>query len=155
MRPEAGPGGAQAAGAGIRPSAFVMIDALLLTGFDADHDARIDEDELTQGITREFSRADENGDGSIAPLEFGAWSRAALAGGQGAPFRLDFDRNVDGAVTREEFHAELTARAREYDRDHDGVLSRSEFVREAPRASEMPGPMGKMKMKGRGRPPPR
>ena len=69
MRPEAGPGGAQAAGAGIRPSAFVMIDALLLTGFDADHDARIDEDELTQGITREFSRADENGDGSIAPLD--------------------------------------------------------------------------------------
>jgi hypothetical protein len=148
-RPEQSqPGGEPAAVA--RQGAVASVDALLFAGFDDDHDARIDEAELVAGIAREFAQADANGDGSIAPIEFGAWSRLALAGGQGAPYRLDFDRNVDGAVTQEEFHAELTARAREYDRDHDGVLMRAEFVREAPRAGEMRAPI--VKMKGRGRP---
>jgi hypothetical protein len=121
--------------------AVASVDALLFVGFDDNHDARIDAAELTAGIAREFTRADGNGDGSVAPLEFGAWSRLALADGRGAPYRLDFDRNVDGVITQQEFHAELEARAREYDKDHDGVLLRAEFVRDAPRLMQMRGPM--------------
>jgi hypothetical protein len=52
-----------------------------------------------------------------------------LGGGQMGPYRLDFDRNVDNVITREEFAAEIHGRVRDYDTNEDGALTRSEFVR--------------------------
>jgi hypothetical protein len=45
------------------------------------------------------------------------------------PYRLDFDRNVDNSITREEFESEIRARVRDYDENGDGVLTRGEFTR--------------------------
>jgi hypothetical protein len=81
------------------------------------------------GYAREFARADANNDGSWQPIEFSNWSILVLGGSQIGPYRLDFDRNVDNVITREEFDTEMRARFSQYDEDESGSLSRSEFVR--------------------------
>jgi Ca2+-binding EF-hand superfamily protein len=45
------------------------------------------------------------------------------------PYRLDFDRNVDNTITREEFETEIRARFSDYDENSDGAVTRSEMVR--------------------------
>lgn len=109
--------------------ALMSADALMFVGFDADHDLSVTTAEIDAGVGREFTRADSNGDGSLAPIEFQNWSNSVLGGTQLGPYRLDFDRNVDNVITREEFETEIRARVRDYDADENGVLSRAEFVR--------------------------
>lgn len=109
--------------------ALMSADVMVFVSFDANTDLSITEDELAAGLTREFTRADASGDGQLQPIEFQNWANIALGGGHIGPFRLDFDRNVDNVITREEFDAEFRARMREYDTDESGSLSRPEFVR--------------------------
>lgn len=109
--------------------ALLSADALMFVGFDADGDLSTSGAEVAAGLTREFARADASGDGSLQPIEFQHWSAQALGGAQIGPYRLDFDRNVDNLITREEFESEIRARARDYDGNEDGALTRAEFVR--------------------------
>lgn len=109
--------------------ALLSADALMFTSFDTDGDLSVTSAESEAGIAREFARADANGDGSLTPIEFGNWSNTVLGGSQIGPYRLDFDRNVDNTITREEFETELRARFATYDSDENGALSRTEFVR--------------------------
>ncbi len=109
--------------------ALLSADALLFVGFDSDGDLSTNTAEVDSGIEREFARADVNRDGTLQPLEFQNWSNLALGGGQIGPYRLDFDRNVDNAITREEFGVEIRARVRDYDSDENGALTRVDFVR--------------------------
>jgi crotonobetainyl-CoA:carnitine CoA-transferase CaiB-like acyl-CoA transferase len=122
-----GGSGSRADNAPIR--ALLSADALMLVSFDADGDLNVTRAEAEAGMAREFTRADANGDGSLSPIEFQNWSNLVLGGSQIGPFRLDFDRNVDNIITREEFEAELRARVASYDADENGAVSRSEFVR--------------------------
>jgi hypothetical protein len=109
--------------------ALLSADALLFVSFDANGDLSADAAEIEAGLAREFTRADSSRDGALQPIEFQNWSNAALGGSQLGPYRLDFDRNVDNVITREEFDAEARARVRDYDSNEDGALVRSEFVR--------------------------
>jgi len=109
--------------------ALMSADVMVFVSFDANGDLSVTQDELAAGLTREFARADSNGDGQLQPIEFQNWANVALGGGQIGPFRLDFDRNVDNVITREEFDAEFQARFRDYDSDESGAISRPEFVR--------------------------
>ena len=109
--------------------ALLSADAMLFVGFDTDHDMSTTAAEVQAGVEREFARADANHDGSLQPIEFQNWSNIVLGGSQLGPYRLDFDRNVDNAITREEFDHEIQARVRDYDADENGALARSEFVR--------------------------
>jgi hypothetical protein len=102
---------------------------MLFIGFDTNGDLSSSSEEVDAGLDREFARADANHDGSLQPIEFQNWSNLVLGGGQLGPYRLDFDRNVDNVITREEFNAEINARKRDYDADENGALARSEFVR--------------------------
>lgn len=102
---------------------------LLLASFDSDDDMQISRAELNVGIDRAFARADQNSDGDIAPLEFEAFSKAALDGGKSPPFRLDFDRDVDGRISLAEFRAELTAIASGLDADKNGVVNHAEMLK--------------------------
>jgi hypothetical protein len=104
-------------------------DVLMLVSFDTNQDLSVSMAEVEAGIDREFRRADANQDGSLQPIEFQNWSNLVLGGVQLGPFRLDFDRNVDNVITREEFEAEIRARAQEYDSDENGAVSRGEFIR--------------------------
>lgn len=109
--------------------ALLSADALMFVGFDGDGDMSVTSAEMEAGMAREFARADANSDGSLQPIEFSNWSNLVLGGTQIGPYRLDFDRNVDNAITREEFDAEVRARFSTYDADENGALARSEFVR--------------------------
>lgn len=109
--------------------ALLSADVMMFISWDANGDLTTAPDEIEAGITREFERADTNHDGRIEPIEFQAWQTAVLGGGQMGPYRLDFDRNVDNAISREEFANEIHARVRDYDMDENGSLSRAEFVR--------------------------
>jgi hypothetical protein len=109
--------------------ALMSADVMAFVSFDANTDLSVTEAELAAGLAREFTRADANSDGQLQPIEFQNWANAALGGGQIGPFRLDFDRNVDNVITREEFDTELRARFGDYDSDESGAISRPEFVR--------------------------
>lgn len=101
----------------------------MFVSFDTNGDMSTSGEETEAGLAREFARADTNRDGSLQPIEFQNWSNSVLGGTQLGPYRLDFDRNVDNVITREEFENEIHARFRDYDSDESGSLSRSEFVR--------------------------
>lgn len=109
--------------------ALLSADALMFVSFDANGDMITSAAEIEAGQSREFARADANSDGSISPIEFQNWGNLVLGGGQLGPYRLDFDRNVDNTITREEFDTEIRARVVDYDQDENGDLTRSEFVR--------------------------
>lgn len=109
--------------------ALLSADALMFVSFDGDGDLLVSTAETEAGVAREFSRADANGDSQLQPIEFQNWANTVLGGGQMGPYRLDFDRNVDNAITRDEFSHEIQARASEYDQDQSGGVSRPEFVR--------------------------
>lgn len=109
--------------------ALLSADALMFVSFDSDGDLSTTTAEVDAGMAREFARADANRDGSLQPIEFQNWANAVLGGAQLGPYRLDFDRNVDNAITREEFEVEIRGRVRDYDQNQDGALTRSEFVR--------------------------
>lgn len=109
--------------------ALLSADALMFVSFDADGDLSVSTTESEAGLGREFARADANRDGGLSPIEFQNWSNSVLGGGQMGPYRLDFDRNVDNTITREEFDAEIRARFSDYDANEDGAIARPEFVR--------------------------
>ena len=109
--------------------ALMSADVMMLVSFDTDGDLNVSAAEVDAGLDREFARADANRDGSMQPIEFQNWGHLVLGGGQLGPYRLDFDRNVDNVITREEFDTEIRARVDYYDQDENDVLARSEFVR--------------------------
>ena len=109
--------------------ALLSADVMMFVSWDTNGDLVVSPDEIEAGITREFERADANHDGRIEPIEFQAWANVVLGGGQMGPYRLDFDRNVDNVISREEFANEIHGRVRDYDTDENGSLSRAEFVR--------------------------
>lgn len=109
--------------------ALLSADALMLVSFDTNADLNVTREESEAGFAREWTRADADGNGSLSPIEFSNWSNAVLGGSQIGPYRLDFDRNVDNIITREEFDTEMRARFSQYDSDENGSLSRAEFVR--------------------------
>jgi hypothetical protein len=109
--------------------ALLSADVMVFVSFDTNNDLSVSEAELNAGLERDFARADTNGDGQLQPIEFQNYANSAMGGGHIGPFRLDFDRNVDNIITREEFDAEFRARFSDYDSDESGALSRSEFVR--------------------------
>jgi hypothetical protein len=109
--------------------ALLSADVMMFVSWDTNGDLVTSADEITAGIAREWDRADANHDGRIEPIEFQTWGAAVLGGGQMGPFRLDFDRNVDNSISREEFTNEIQARVRDYDTNEDGSLSRAEYVR--------------------------
>ncbi|ANP45416.1 EF-hand domain-containing protein [Candidatus Viadribacter manganicus] len=109
--------------------ALLSADALMLVSFDTNGDLSVSRDEAEAGFAREFARADADNNGALSPIEFSNWSSLVLGGSQIGPYRLDFDRNVDNVITREEYDTELRARFSQYDADENGALSRTEFVR--------------------------
>lgn len=109
--------------------ALLSADALMLVSFDANADLSVSRDEAEAGFAREFTRADADNNGALSPIEFSNWSNLVLGGSQIGPYRLDFDRNVDNVITREEFDTEMRARFSQYDGDENEALSRTEFVR--------------------------
>jgi hypothetical protein len=109
--------------------ALLSADALMLVSFDTNADLIVTREEAEAGYGREWTRADADNNASLSPIEFSNWSNLVMGGSQIGPYRLDFDRNVDNVITREELDTELRARFSQYDSDENGAIARSEFVR--------------------------
>lgn len=122
-------GGGRAAQDAAPIRALLSADALMLVSFDANGDLSVSREEAEAGYAREWTRADGDHNNALTPIEFTNWSTQVLGGSQIGPYRLDFDRNVDNSITREEFDTEMRARFSQYDSDESGSLSRAEFVR--------------------------
>lgn len=84
------------------PSAILTGAALVVVSFDADGDYATSRAEFDAGLVRETDRAFGPAT-SISPIGFEAWSGRALGGPAMGPFRMTFDRNVDGQITKTEF----------------------------------------------------
>jgi|GEM_PF-1043109 len=116
----------------------------LFASSDSNQDIQISRAELKAGIDRAFARADLNHDQDIAPLEFESFAKGSLDCVKSPPFRLDFDRDVDGLIALKEFQTELTAIADSLDADKDAALSHAELLK----ASET---QGNARARGEGR----
>lgn len=124
-RPDGGPMGAGA------PTAVLSGAALVFVSFDADGDYATSRAELETGIARETARAFDAVQ-TLSPISFQAWSARALGGPAMGPFRLAFDGNQDGQISRDEFAAAFTTAFADMDKDGDGRLARSEMVQRLP-----------------------
>ncbi len=114
---------------GERVSAVVSGDAFVIAAADSDGDLLTTQAELDAATTGLFDRADADDSGALSPLEFQAFARDFMGGDLLGPFRLEFDRNVDNAITAEEFSAAFGARFIRYDGDESGSVTRGELVR--------------------------
>ncbi|MBI1251019.1 MAG: hypothetical protein GC189_06085 [Alphaproteobacteria bacterium] len=108
------------------PSVVASGEALVFVSFDSDRDYRTSRDELARGLDAEWSAL---GAQTLSPIVFQQWAQRALGDPDMGPFRLQFDSNVDGDITREEFDALLTGRFEDLDADDDGFVARNELVR--------------------------
>lgn len=104
---------------------------VLIAGFDANGDGRVDRAELEAGIERMFRLADQNHDGSLSLIELSQWSMIWLGGPSAVPGRFDFDRDADDRVSASEFATELRRRFNGFDADKDGVVTRAELLVQA------------------------
>ena len=105
-------------------------DALLFAGFDKNTDLIISPDEITEGIRREFARADQNHDGLINLTEFNTWRDLAMGGPYG-PSRTDFDTDDNEHISAQEFADEIRLRAQQYDANGDGVIDHGELLHQS------------------------
>jgi hypothetical protein len=137
------------------PSVIARPGALLLAGLDRDGDFMVSSAEVDAGADKQFVHADANGDGLVSPLEFSAWSSAALGTSDSTPGRLSFDSSSDGQISKAEFLAGVRALFAQFDADKNGQVARSEMVQQL-KLPEREGPgIGGGQMMGRRGGPPR
>ncbi len=101
---------------------------LLIGGFDANADGRIDRAELKSGTARMFHVADEDGNGMVSLIELSEWATVWLGGPSAVPGRFDFDRDQDDRISLAEFAAELDRRFNAFDTDRNNVVDHTELL---------------------------
>jgi EF hand len=131
------------------PPSYASGDALIMVGCDRNFDLSTSQAETMTCINDMFSFADKDSSGVLSTFEFEDWRKVFIGSEDHPPFRLEFDRNMDGRVTREEFECHWLIRFRRLDKDTNALLSRAELYRLMPRPnfSSMPrrgGPPGGM-----------
>lgn len=100
--------------------------SVLFASMDVDRDAVVDAAELTLGTDVEWLRL-SNG-GPVSALGFEAWSIDVLGSKDTLPSFVAFDRDLDGAITPDEFSVRLRTEFSALDSDKNGRLERSELV---------------------------
>jgi Ca2+-binding EF-hand superfamily protein len=83
---------------------------------------------LARRVTPMIGALDANHDGKISKGELSGLAAKAKPGAQAAGERVfdQMDADKDGAISRAELNAYLTARFKEADTNHDGLLSDAE-----------------------------
>lgn len=108
----------------------------LMLSYDANSDGRVTREELDQGLRRQFTVVDRNGDGILDQQEVQAENDRRY-GAAGTGFSPLIDWNRDGRVDFAEFATTARSVFEEMDRDRNGVLEGSELrvppVRQGPR----------------------
>lgn len=125
--------------------------ALLLTGFDRDHDAQITQAEMRAGL-EDLRKADRAWDGAMGYLDFADWAQRWLGNPNAVPTPFDIDRDGDNRITFDELANRIGAIFDRYDTDRNGVLTRPELltVLASPFGSDRPdGPRGERRRERR------
>ena len=142
-----GPGGAQPPGA---RGALAELDgayiaqpiALVLAGYDADHDGSLTRAELSVGGASEWVRMDRNADSTVSLIELSAWADTYLGSATARPSQLSFDRDGSGSISSREVMTQLEAEFATADKNGDGVVTRGELVRQLSLPSQQMGGRG-------------
>lgn len=100
--------------------------SVLFASMDMDSDAVVDAAELALGTDVEWLRL-SNGS-SVRALGFEAWSIDVLGSSDTLPSFVAFDRDLDGAITSDEFSVRLRTEFSALDSNKNGRLERSELV---------------------------
>lgn len=95
------------------------------TYVDGDKDGKLSMAEISSRAEKRLFRLDQNSDGSVGKDEIEIWLQ------KGAERRrelmlADYDANRDGAITREELAAFVTAEFGKADKDGDGAVNLEE-----------------------------
>jgi hypothetical protein len=106
--------------------------AMAIAAWDRDGDLKVTGPEFDWGVSRSFAAFDRENDGSLSLIEFGAWAEATLGNSGALPGYLEFDKDGNDRISKEEFRAYFAGRFKELDKDGNGSLSRSELVTFAP-----------------------
>jgi EF hand len=131
------------------PPSYASGDSLVLVGCDRNFDLVTSQGELTTCVNDMFALADKDRSGILSTFEFEDWRKVFIGSEDHPPFRLEFDRNMDGKVTKEEFEGHWLVRFNRLNKDTNAALTRAELYRPMPRPnfSTMPrrgGPPGGM-----------
>lgn len=145
---------------GDMPTGFMVRPfALVLTSMDLNADTYITEDEFTTGILTQWSLMDADQNDRATPVAFDAWAESAMGTADALPGRLNFDTDLNGAVTRDEFIAGMRREFRTLDKNEDGRIVRAELVSRLPDMQTRQAGGGQPQGRGPGgsgdRPPPR
>ncbi|WP_051503957.1 EF-hand domain-containing protein [Sphingomonas jaspsi] len=122
---------------------------------DANHDGKADDAEIKARLIRTakaqldemaaqrdaaFARVDTDGNGSISKAEFNAQAKLpAMPEANSKPFLDEFDKNKDGAISKDEFRAPTLSNFDRLDANKDGTLSVAEQqAASRPKAQQSP-----------------
>ncbi len=98
----------------------------LMLSYDANSDGKVTRDELEQGLRRQFTIVDRNGDGVLDQMEVQAENDRRY-GAAGTGFSPLIDWNRDGRVDFSEFATTARSVFEEMDKDRNAVLEGAEL----------------------------
>ena len=102
-----------------------------LMQFDKDGDGRISKDEAPDFMKTFFDRVDGNGDGFLDKREIEAMPSRGSSGGRGpgggSRNLMQFDKNGDGKVTKDEVPESMQGIFERLDSNGDGAIDRQEI----------------------------
>ncbi|MEM8987391.1 MAG: hypothetical protein AAGC95_11785 [Pseudomonadota bacterium] len=117
--------------------------ALLMVGFDSNHDQMTDKAELLKGAADAFAAADRDDSGVVSPIELTAWSKAWLGAPYAKPALYDFDADQDNRISLRDYERAFNDVFAGFDENKDDVLTREELiVLFAPRTQRQSRPEG-------------
>lgn len=100
---------------------------MFVAACDANGDARTTAAELTACVARSFAGLSASGR-AIGYIEYADWAKRWLGDANALPSPFEVDSNGDNQITLEELQARLAALFAQFDRNHDGAVSRDELL---------------------------
>ncbi|MBX9815672.1 MAG: EF-hand domain-containing protein [Sphingomonas sp.] len=112
------------------PQSTIMAEpvALFVAAADADGDARVTSAELTAEVARSFAAADGARQGSLGYIAFADWAARWLGDRTALPSPFDVDADQDDRITLAELQAAFARDFARFDRDKDGAVTRQELL---------------------------
>jgi Ca2+-binding EF-hand superfamily protein len=95
------------------------------TYIDGDNDGKLSMSEMAARAEKRLFRLDQNSDGSVGKDEIDTWLQKGVERRRNLML-ADYDANRDGAITREELTAFVTAEFGKADKDGDGAVNLEE-----------------------------
>jgi Ca2+-binding EF-hand superfamily protein len=112
------------------PPASMVVEpvGMMIAACDANNDAIVTHEEMTQCVARSFAAIDMDHKGSIGFIDYSDWARIYLGDPNAAPGPFEMDTDNDNRITLAEMEAKFDAIFARLDRDHDGKLTRAELL---------------------------